>query len=422
VRLTFNGVAVAPPAPPERAVLTFGDEVKGVLPAIGLSVAGHEEGLSESEAKRLAALRLRHLRVDVDLRAGGDVRALAQSAAQAEALGCGIALAVFVDDGWRRQLEALAEGLADSAARVTSCLLLHPGGPGASAGLLPGARRLLSEACPRARFGVGSNANFTELNRNRPPLEGLDFISFAANPQVHAFDDMSIMETPDGLGWAVRTARHFAGGLPVVISPLTLRPRFSAVATVEEKPTPNALPPQVDPRQVSLLAAAWTVGCLRSSAESGADAVTLFETTGRRGIMEAGDGSPMPELFPSLPGCVFPVYHVLAALKGIAHGRVLAVESSRPLDVQALAVEQLSGVRLLVANMTDGRTVAELRGLASAACVKLLDERNAERAMREPEEFVAEPPDVVECAGGRLELELLPYALAVIDLVEEPGA
>jgi hypothetical protein len=172
---------------------------------------------------------------------------------------------------------------------------------------------------------------------------------------------------------------------------------------------------------MSLFAAAWTVACIKSLAERGAEAVTLFETTGWRGVMENEDGPPMPDHFPSLPGCVFPVYHVLAALGDFAGAEILGVDSCLPLQVQALALRRPGATRLLVANMMADEVEAELQGLTRAASLKLLDERNAERAMREPEAFVAEPPDSVSCPEGVFELSLLPYAVAIIDLEEDSG-
>ena len=52
----------------------------------------------------------------------------------------------------------------------------------------------------------------------------------------------------------------------------------------------------------------------RRTAESGVSSATYYETTGWRGVMETAQGSPLPELFPSLPGGVFPLYHVFADL------------------------------------------------------------------------------------------------------------
>jgi len=48
--------------------------------------------------------------------------------------------------------------------------------------------------------------------------------------------------------------------------------------------------------------------------------------------------------------------------------------------------------------------------------VRLLDETNVERAMREPEEFHDGAGKSLMCQEGRLLLDLLPYAVARIDV------
>ncbi len=72
---------------------------------------------------------------------------------------------------------------------------------------------------------------------------------------------------------------------------------------------PGELPPQVDVRQMSLFGACWTAGSFKYLAEAGTQSITFYETTGWRGVMETEAGSPLPELFRSLPGTVFPMYH-----------------------------------------------------------------------------------------------------------------
>ena len=61
----------------------------------------------------------------------------------------------------------------------------------------------------------------------------------------------------------MRTAHAYGGGRPVIVSPVTFKQRFNAVATGEQPElVPGELPPQVDPRQMSLFGAGWTLGSL----------------------------------------------------------------------------------------------------------------------------------------------------------------
>ena len=58
-------------------------------------------------------------------------------------------------------------------------------------------------------------AYFTELNRKRPPTGALDYVTFTTCPNVHAADDVSVMETLQALPHMIRSTRAFMGeGLP----------------------------------------------------------------------------------------------------------------------------------------------------------------------------------------------------------------
>src|SRR5260370_25862908 len=97
--------------------------------------------------------------------------------------------------------------------------------------------------------------------------------------------------------------------------------------------------------------AAWTVGSIKSLAESGAASLTYYETTGWLGLMERETGSSLPDLFPSAPGMVFPLYHVFADLAEWKGGSLFACRSNRPLSVAALAVESSGSLHLLAVNL-----------------------------------------------------------------------
>jgi hypothetical protein len=103
---------------------------------------------------------------------------------------------------------------------------------------------------------------------------------------------------------------------------------------------------------MSLFAGAWTVGSAKQLAEAGAASVTFYETTGWRGIKETDQGCPLPEVFASFPGMVYPVYHVLADLADLKNGEVVTCRSSDPQKVQALAILLEGDLHILIANLT----------------------------------------------------------------------
>jgi hypothetical protein len=203
-------------------------------------------------------------------------------------------------------------------------LALREGEPATSPATILKLRQLLRGMS--VPVGAGSDCNFCELNREqalgRLALKEADFLFWSVNPQVHATDHLSIMETLEAQAATVRSARAFGGQLPLVVSPVTLKQRFNPVATGVATPHGlDELPPEVDTRQLSQWAAAWTIGCLVALAEGGVESVTMFETTGWRGVMERASGSESPARFPSHPGKPFPIFDVLKLVTGIRAGQ-----------------------------------------------------------------------------------------------------
>jgi hypothetical protein len=273
------------------------------------------------------------------------------------------------------------------------------------------AHAALDGVLPGAAFGSGSNANFCELNRHQPGRPDGDAISFGITPQIHAFDERSMAENLAPQAEAVRSARAFSGA-PVVVSPVTLRPRFNAVAQSDVTAVAGELPYSVDARQMSLFGAGWTLGSIKYLAEAGADSVTYYETTGWQGVLETDTGSQEPALFPSRPGEVFPLYHVLADLADLRDAELVAVSSSNPFAVEALALRDAAGTHLLLANLTpDPRDIVLALPGGGEARMRRLNETSAALAMEKPEVFrrSSDPLD-------QGELILAPFEVAHIDV------
>jgi hypothetical protein len=274
------------------------------------------------------------------------------------------------------------------------------------------------------KFGAGTNAYFAEFNRGRPPIEALDLACYSMNPQVHAVDNATLVETLEAQRGTVESAKQFVGKLPLAISPITLKPRFNPAATgPEPQPAPGELPSQVDVRQMSLFGAGWTLGSIKNLAASGTASLTYYETTGWRGVMETEPGSALPQKFRSIPGGVFPVYHVLADLGEFQSGSVISCISSDALSVEGLALQKGDRICLLLANLTSKLQYVKIlnskfRGYIR---VKRLDESTAEEAMRSPELFGSKPGLLQQVAANQIEISLLPYALVRVDSVRERG-
>jgi hypothetical protein len=115
----------------------------------------------------------------------------------------------------------------------------------------------------------------------------LDFISYSITPQVHAFDNATLIENLNGQSDTVRSATEFAGNKRIQIRPVTLKMQSNPAATSTEANKAD----QMDVRQMSLFGAGWTLGSIKYLTEAGAEAVTYYQTLGEKGIIQ-GDSSP----------------------------------------------------------------------------------------------------------------------------------
>ena len=389
------------------------------IPRIGLGMASHGQPLSASEITRLRALRLAHLRVDLQLRDPGYADRLEPATREARALGVPLEAAIFVSKDAEAQLHGLRAALDRIAPPIAAWLIFHVEETSTSSAWVRLARAHLTGYAPEAMFASGTNAYFAELNRARLQINDLDAIVYSVNPQVHAFDNTSLAETPEVIGMTIESVRQFSPGKPIIISPITLKPRFNPVATGRNiQPAPGELPPQVDPRQMSLFGACWTLASLKYLIEYRVTSATYYETTGWRGVLERSTGSPLPQRFPSLPGAVFPLYHVLADVNELAGGTALRTTSSGVLRVDGLALQKDGVTRILLANMTNSPQIVRAQIPGKIALLRVLDERNAESAMRDPEGFRAEAGTPMRSKGSYLELTLQPYAVARVDVQE----
>ena len=141
----------------------------------------------------------------------------------------------------------------------------------------------------------------------------------------------------------------------------------------------------VEPMMVGLFGAGWTLSSVKYLAEEGAASVTYYETTGWQGVMETEAGSPEPALFPSRPGEVFPLYHILADLAELRDAELIAVTSSNPLAVDAMALRDAAGTHLLLANLTPiVQEVALGLPVGTTLHVRRLNAATAPLAMAQP--------------------------------------
>jgi hypothetical protein len=418
VTVSVEGVPATAADHPPRAetCLQVAELRPETLPRLGLAAPSDAVPPTARELELLRALSLDHLRAEARLDMSGWEGPLDVALELRRQLGWQLELAVFLRPEHELELARLAARLADVP--LAHLLVVSAGGQSATplettpADLVDLVRRHID----RAPVAGGTDLNFCELNRTRPAADVMGGIFYPITPQVHAFDDISIIETLEAQGDTVRTAVTFAHKKPVIVSPITLRRRFNTVAvTGEAGPAEGELPDPVDPRQLSLLGAGWTTGSVKYLAEDGASSLTYFETTGWRGVLERETGSPLPERFPSHLGQPFPLYHVFRDLGELKGGTLLTCASTDALSAVGLAIRRGSATTTLVANLTATPQTVRLEGLHGPARVRRLNSETAAEAGSRPNEFRR----AWETIDGPLVLELLPFETARIDVSGE---
>ena len=271
----------------------------------------------------------------------------------------------------------------------------------------------------------GTNIYFNELNRHRIPPGSAAGLAWSVNPQIHAFDDMSLMENLQAQPATIATARSFAPGTGLYVTPITLRPRFNAVAVTDQEFADGGLPWQVDVRQPALFGAAWTLGSVAALAGAGADGLTYYDTVGPAGVIESPAGSPSPAEFFSRPDIPYPLAVVLADACSLAGGSVRELSGVDPARLAVVAVATAGATTVLLANLTgetqDVRSRADRpasSGRDGPARLRILDEHSFEAAAADLESFLLSGADV-DHSEGAIRVTLNPYAVARLDVAGE---
>lgn len=415
VTLTVEGATAATRIVPSSIPISVGASPVCELPRIGLCSASHGKPLTPFEIGRLKALHLAHLRVDLTPSSDDADTVLQRTTNEARMLGVPLEVALHLSDAAEEEIQALIPKLVRADTPLATWLVFHQAEKSTSKKWVVLAREKLIPFHPEVRLGAGTDAYFAEINRGHPPKD-IEVLCYSVNPQVHANDNLTIIENLEGMEATVESARLVGQEHPIAIGPVTLRPRFNPNATGPETETlPGDLPARVDSRQMSLFGAGWTVGTLRALARPGVYSITYYETTGRLGVIEREKDPPLHRRFPSMPGWAFPLYHVLADAGEFAGAGVLPWISGNNLVIDGIGLTKGNRTRILLANLTD--QVQKVR----LACplfkgevrVKRLDETNVMVAMTTADAFRADTGSVA--SGQPLEIDLHPYAVCRVD-------
>jgi D-apionolactonase len=358
-------------------------ETFGPVPRLGLGLDPEDARAVLAHVATLRKVGASHLICHYDPRRGHDGETLQRSLEAAAALGAEPWLEAVIADveGFREEIAALGETvhrlgspfatvLVSPAPDLKCTLPGSPWPPCPPAGELYAAAR---KAFARARIGGGMFSYFTELNRKRPPVDKLDFVSFTTSALVHAGDDRSVTEGLESLPHIARSVRAFIGDRPYAVGPSAIGMRDNPYGEAPMA-NPNNIRQAMnrnDPRQRGLLGAAWNLAYFAHFARGGAEAIALGGAVGPFGLLHAP--APYPQPWFDQRGGLFPVFHVLRGLARLNGLRLLRVDISAPREIQAVAVSWDGGEEIWLANLMGEPRRVSLQARSTAGRISRLD-------------------------------------------------
>ena len=214
---------------------------------------------------------------------------------------------------------------------------------------LQNATTVLRQYFSGIKIGTGTKNYFTQLNRNRPPVDNVDFVFYSANPQVHAFDNLTLVENIEGMSATAESCRAIYSTKPIFMSPLTLVPRFNPDATSVAEYEKLKYDYPSDKRQKEEFLSAWTLGCISVLARERIQHIDLYELFGSRGFFSGYKPDP--------------VFHFLLRIYGKNNITLFETESLAPLQFCSLGIQCEEGTFILLGNLTNDSIQIEKEGL-----------------------------------------------------------
>jgi D-apionolactonase len=414
VELLITGNASGARATAEQATAPVQVEIgmqEGHFPRIGVAIDPSQIATVLAHASVLEKLRPQMLLLHFDPTAGHGQEQLAgfrEIARIAVGAACALELVLPAQRSVNDELREIAAMAAESHLQLSAILVSPavdrqstlPGSPWPACPPLADIYQAAREAFPGVLLGGGTLTYFTELNRKRPPVHLLDFVSHCTCPIVHAADDLSVVQTLEAMPHVTRSARAIIGeDKPYWIGPSTIGMRQNPYGSrVFDNPQNRRITmTDQDPRQKSLFAAAWMIGYVASTAEARLHTLTVGALTGPLGLAGLGQAGEI----------VFhPAFFVAQGIAAMGGRPRHGCRSSRPDTVAVVAGADGDGNRQVwLANLTGRDQAVLLPRDMEVARTQVLDE----------ETF----PELRPPSGNKQNvssIELRPYAVAGLTL------
>ena len=368
-------------------------EATSSVPPLGTALDPDDLDMAEAHHAELKGIGIDHVICHYDTRRGHNRSTLERQVELARSLGKEVWLEAIITrvDGWEDEVTSLGVDVA-ALGRPFSVIMLSPASdmkctlPGSVWPPCPPADALFIHA--RKTFGSvklagGMFSYFTELNRKRPPVDYIDFVSFTTSALVHAGDDRSVTESLEAMPHIARSVTAISGMRPWVVGPSAIGMRDNPYGAEVAK-NPHDIRQAMnrnDPRQRGLIAAAFDVGYFSHMAYGGAKAIALGGFVGPFGVLPTKTMWRQP--FYDEEGGVYPVYHIRKAIAEMKGAKLRILKSSRPRDIMGISAETLHGQVTLIANLTGSIQKIDLGNAFSEAKLIRLNAEHFEHAARE---------------------------------------
>lgn len=315
---------------------------------------------------------------------------LEAAAAAASIHGAGLDIRAVTAD----PVGAVAD-LAPYLAQAKRLAVFHPGTHITE----PDSWPALKESAHAAGFGgsllAGTRAHFTELNResSRTPSDS-DALTFSITPQMHSTEAAHVIDSVPMQRLVAQNALRLGGGRPVHVGPVTLLPRFNAVATSGIESEAEA-----DELQGEAFTAAWTLASINALTMDGVASVSYFEASGPTGISGAD-------------GQLNPAGELLKELAGLRDSVVLSVDADAG-PVTLYPVRSRAGLVIFAGNLSGSPVAVDVRlpdGVSASGAVCAAFGQETPAAIRFSTNNDGDP------AAGRLTLG--PWSAGVVHFPE----
>ena len=195
----------------------------------------------------------------------------------------------------------------------------------------------VAKAFPDIIRGGGMVSFFPELNRKRPPVEALDFVSHGLCPIIHAADDLSVIETLEAVPHITASAREIIGKRPYRIGPATIAMRQNPYG---QRTLPNPDQSRIcmthdDPRHRAKFGAVYAIGLATALAPAAIEVWTPAALYGPRGVIGEHGGWPLACALNHLASAAGQVVQNAELANGLAHlqvGSIKLIANLTPYD------------------------------------------------------------------------------------------